>query len=223
MFETLLASAARHERRPMPAMAAVGLHSPPAGNRIEESYPAPVRAPIVPGPPVFSCHRRLRRRLRQARCPSFQPHRRPWRSNPRRRSGFRVSPATDPGVPLALPGPGGLPATGVAGTPSQSVTIQSISSLAPIGEVERRRPSCGPAVCATPRHSRRLASPGRSSSSSWSIPPDASRSVPSLSGPPAPPSSRRPHGPPCSTPVSAPPAPRAMPSVNWSANHSFSN
>ena len=49
--------------------------------------------------------------------------------------GLPGLPATDPGVPLALPGPGGLPATGVAGTPSQSVTIQSISSLAPIGEV----------------------------------------------------------------------------------------
>jgi TonB family protein len=132
MFETLLASGARHEHRPMPAMAAAGLHLVLLGTALTNS----VHVPAVPDTAVFF--------LPPAAPPSPQAGQTPAIPAPPAALAIKSAPgvglpgllAADPGVPLALPGPGGLPGTGIPGTTTPAVTVQSMLSLIPSDEVE---------------------------------------------------------------------------------------
>ena len=136
MFETLLASAARHERRPMPAMAAAGLHLVLLGTALTNSHPASVHVPAVADTAVFFLPPAapLSPQAAQTLAIPAAPAALAIQSAPG--VGLPGLGAADPGVPLALPGPGGLPGTGIPGTTTPSVTVQSMLSLIPSDEVE---------------------------------------------------------------------------------------
>ena len=136
MFETLLASARRRDRRPVPVMAAAGLHLLLLGTALTKAHPAPVRPPIVPDTTVFFLPVTI-----PASSAAGQPPIIPAApAIPSIETAPLVTlpglPAIDPGQQFAPPGPGSTPAVGVFGTPGQPSSVHPISSLVPRPEID---------------------------------------------------------------------------------------
>jgi len=133
MFETLLASAVRFDRRPIPVMAAAGVHLLLLGTALTNSHLDPIRIPIVPDTAVFFL-------------PPTSPVIGQTPATPAAPGALTIEAApaidppgllaSDPGVAVVLPGPVGVPATGVAGIPLHSPSFHAISALISGAEVE---------------------------------------------------------------------------------------